>query len=66
MCLPLGVIEERTDRLLALLAAARTIMAGNADLGKEAFAGTTVLITEVERLLKGFVAELKASASFPP
>jgi hypothetical protein len=61
MCLSLGVIEERTDRLFALLAAARTVMAGNAELGKEAFAGTTVLLAEVERLLQNFVTELKVT-----
>jgi hypothetical protein len=65
MCLPATIIDERLDRLMALLAACRSVTTANQELGRENFAGALVLIEEVERGLNEFANELKASSCQP-
>ena len=68
MCLKAVIIDQRCDRIHALLHAAKTIAAGNAesDITRHTFAGVTTLIAEIERDLGAFAAELKAACQERP
>ena len=61
MCLAAPIIDERADRLLALLHATRMIMAANAEISSAPYAGAIVLVEETERGINALAQELKAN-----
>jgi hypothetical protein len=55
-----GKIDEKTEHLLGLLSAARTIVVANDDAGHACYSGAIALLDELERAIKRFAAELRA------
>jgi hypothetical protein len=49
MCLAPAIIDERTDRLSAFLAATGQLVAANMENGEQKYSGILLLLTEIEK-----------------